>query len=87
MGIGNRILLTGPSEIRGGHVAQFWPVRPKEGFAEGLLGKVFLLLNRNIQRNMPPSPWDVVASGCVPGNWNSHLRAIRGSKLRTKPTH
>ena len=49
-----------------GHVAQFWPVRPKEGFAEGLLGKVFLLLNGDIQRNMPLSPWDVVASGCVP---------------------
>ena len=55
MGTGNRILLTGLSEIRGGHVTQFWPVRPKEGFAEGLLGKVFLLLNRDIKRNMPPS--------------------------------
>ena len=66
MGTGNRILLTGLSEIRGGHVTQFWPVRPKEGFAEGLLGKVFLLLNGDIQRNMPLSPWDVVASGCVP---------------------
>lgn len=58
MGTGNRILLTG--------LPEFWPVRPKEGFAEGLLGKVFLLLNGDIQRNMPPSPWDVVASGCVP---------------------
>ena len=66
MGEGNRILLTGLSEIRGGHVTQFWPVKPKEGFAEGLLGKVFLLLNRDTKRNMPPSAWDVVASGYVP---------------------
>lgn len=65
-------------------MTQFWQVRPEEGSAEVLLGKVFLLLNRGIQGNMPPSPWDVVASGRVTSNWNSHLR---GSSLKTKPTH
>lgn len=91
--LGNVITITIPYQpIMGTGIESSWLAfrvlaSDSRRFAEGFLGKVFLALNGDIQRNMPPSPWDVVASGCVPWNWNSHLGANQRPKLRTKPTH